>query len=118
MASIKSTTCFGHGGQPLSEYSSRTEARDAAAHAKTAYRKDLVPYKCDRCEQWHLSPAERQTPSSISCKCLDRYGMPKALYDTKAGAKQRAKIMSKEKGVGLSVYQCPHTQGFHLTGKK
>ncbi|MEP6945026.1 MAG: hypothetical protein ABJA02_03855 [Acidobacteriota bacterium] len=118
MASIKSATCFGHSGQPLSEYPSRREAQDAAEYANTAYRKKLVPYECERCGAWHLSPAERQTPSTIGCKCLDRYGMPKALYDTKDGAKQRAKIASKEKGVGLSVYQCPHTQGFHLTGKK
>lgn len=116
--SIKSATCVGHSGQPLSEYASRHEAQDAADYANTAYRKKLVPYNCDRCSAWHLSPSERQTPSSISCKCLDRYGMPKALYETKDGARQRAKITSKEKGIALSVYQCPHSNGFHLSGKK
>jgi hypothetical protein len=118
MASIKSATCFGHNGQPISEYASRREALEAAEYANTTYRKKLVPYECDRCGQWHLSPIERQTPSSIRCKCLDRYGMPKALYDTKDGATKRARILSKEKGLGLTVYQCPHSQGFHLSGKK
>lgn len=116
--SLKSATCFGSSGHPLSEYPARREAHDAAEYVNRSLRKKLVPYECGRCGQWHLSPAERQTPSLIACKCLDRYGMPKALYETKDGARQRAKILSNEKALKLSVYQCPHTHGFHLSGKQ
>lgn len=114
----KSETCVGNTGQPLSEYLSRAEAETAAAYASATYKKKLIPYKCPLCGQWHLSPTERQTPSSNLCKCRDGSGLSKALYDTKDGAKQRAKILSKEKGVRLSVYKCPHGQGFHLTKKQ
>lgn len=113
----KSKTCNGSTGHPLSEYSTSLEAQEAAEFLKSTHNKNLIPYQCDRCGLWHLSPTERQTPSSIQCKCRDRNGLPKALYETKEGARQRAKLSSREKGIQLTVYKCPHLQGFHLTRK-
>ena len=113
---LKSTTCFNtRNGKPLSEYSSEVEAEGAAIYANSQYRKNLAPYRCDRCGQWHLSPQNRQTPSTSCNLCTDAFGHSKALYPTQETAKQRAKIIRKEKGVQLSVYQCPYNNGWHLT---
>jgi len=114
--SFKSTTCFNtRNGKPLSEYNSEVEAEGAAIHANKQYRTNLTPYQCDRCGQWHLSPQNRQTPSTSCNLCTDAFGHSKELYQTRETAQQRAKIIRKEKGVQLSVYQCPYNTGWHLT---
>lgn len=113
----KSESCQGSTGQPLTEYASRKETHEAADYARTKFKKNLIAYECPKCAQWHLSPKERQTPSSNECKCRDSYGLSKALYETKDGANRRSQILSREKGVRLSVYKCPEGKGFHLTRK-
>jgi predicted RNA-binding Zn-ribbon protein involved in translation (DUF1610 family) len=105
----KSNTCFGSNGKPLSVYYSEHEAKEGAYHVKTQYRLNLSPYQCSRCGLWHLSPAERQTPSRDCIACGKR------LYESKAAAQKRAGIIEDEQEIRLKVYRCPHQNGWHLS---
>ncbi len=116
--SRKSDTCFNKlNGRPLSEYYSKTEALESADYAKRKFGQNLVPYKCNNCGFWHLSPKNRQTPSKTCPYCTDRNGNYKELYQTKTDAEKRAKILFQENHVKLSVYKCPYSNGWHLTKK-
>ncbi|MDD2599973.1 MAG: hypothetical protein PHO37_12225 [Kiritimatiellae bacterium] len=113
---LKSTTCFStRNNKPLSEYHSQVEAEGAAVFANSQYKLKLAPYHCERCGAWHLAPRNRQTPSTSCNICTDSTGHAKELYQTQKAAQQRAKIIRKEKGVQLVVYQCPYNNGWHLT---
>ena len=113
--STKSTTCNGSNGQPLTEYPSEATALEAAKYASKQYRSDLVPYRCSRCDYWHLSPRSRNTPSDGCSFCTSSNGEPKASYRSKRDAVRRAQIIREEKGLKLKVYACPHNRGWHLT---
>ncbi len=103
-------------GRPLMEYDSKAEAQSAANYANKTYRDtNLLPYKCEQCGLWHLSPANRQTPSQACPVCRGSDGKPKAAYTSKKDAYQRASILRKEQGVTLKVYECEHGNGWHLT---
>ncbi len=103
-------------GRPLTEYDTKTEAKSAARFANNKYsNSDLVPYKCGRCGFWHLSPADRQTPSKICPICRGADGKLKEAYLNETAAKQRADLLRKEQGVMLKVYECEHGNGWHLT---
>lgn len=104
----KSNTCKGKNGF-LEEYFSESEALDAADYVNERYGNDVVPYKCRKCDMWHLSPKGRQTPN-IRCSECD-----KDLYPTEAIALRRAKIILEEKGVRLYPYECSFMNGWHLT---
>ncbi|MDR0307768.1 MAG: hypothetical protein LBI42_13155 [Chitinispirillales bacterium] len=108
----KSSSCFGSNGKPLSVYYSESEADEGAYHVRSEYRLNLSPYQCSRCGYWHLSPGSRQTPSTDCAFCV------KKLYETKAAAEKRAKIIEDEQGTALKVYRCPHQNGWHLTKKE
>jgi len=111
----KSHTCNSSKGEPLTEYPSRAEAFDAARYVAEHHRLDLVPYRCSRCQYWHLSPRGRNTPSDTCSFCTSSGGEAKALYGSKRDAVRRAQIISEEKGLHLEAYPCPHNQGWHLT---
>jgi hypothetical protein len=108
---MKSYTCVGRNGEPLTEYHSEAEARAGASHASGRTGVKLIPYKCQKCDYWHLSPISRQTPSRPCTYCN------KDLYETEGAAESRAKILLKEEGVRLKVYKCPTQNGWHLTKK-
>ncbi len=108
--SLKSRTCRDRNGKPLSVYHSQYDAEDAASMIPNP----LVPYQCNACGLWHLSPADRVTPSNLSCGCTGRDKQPKKLYESKASAERRASILYREKGAFLDIYQCPKGQGWHL----
>lgn len=72
----------------------------------------MLPYQCERCNLWHLSPKNRMTPSNYCTSC------GKQGYDTEADARGRAAISKQEKKVELSVYQCPWGNGWHLSRSK
>ncbi|MGP1520876.1 MAG: hypothetical protein ACTTIZ_05205 [Treponema sp.] len=115
-----STTCFGkvNSGKPLKTYSTESEAVEVAEYALQHYDNELVPYKCDRCEYWHLSPKDRITVKlNKPCGCTDEKGSPKALYLSEKDAEKRAKIIFNEEGKKLRVYKCPYSNGWHLTHK-
>jgi len=113
--SIKSRTCMGAVSKtPLTEYATEDEARAGAACALTRYGRQLEPYRCDRCRRWHLTPADRQTPSSTCSSCIGRDGRPKARYESQAIAERRAEILLREQALPLRVYPCPYG-GWHLT---
>jgi hypothetical protein len=99
-------------GEPLSAYSSKTEAEDAAVYVRGNYGWAPVPYRCPLCKQWHLSPKDRQTPSRACNFCN------KDLYESSAAATRRAKIIYDEQKIRLDVYKCPHGAGWHLTRKR
>lgn len=112
----KSRTCMGkQTGQPLTEYATELEAALAADHIERAYGRKMVPYRCQRCSQWHHASANRHTPSRPCHRCVGRNGQPKESYRNEHEAKQRAEILRSEQRVNLRVYSCPHGDGWHLT---
>ena len=114
--SRKSTTCIGkQSGKPLTEFDSLREAQEGATYANARYQSNLVPYACDECGQWHLSPKDRQTPSEKCRFCKGANGQAKDSYRSSNVARRRADILRKEQGVSLKVYRCEHTEAWHLT---
>ncbi len=113
---MKSTACMSkRSGKPLTEYHSEYEALEAAEYSNINYGNDLVPYKCSKCNQWHLTPKSRRTPSRKCEYCTDSVGRGKELYETEKAAELRAEILREEQGVWLRVYECPCDNGWHLT---
>ncbi|MFZ4580350.1 MAG: hypothetical protein ACOYOB_18355 [Myxococcota bacterium] len=116
MTMWKSPTCIGKAtGKPLATYDSEGSAQQGADHARAAYRHEMTPYACRRCDGWHLAPTERHTPSSTCHDCSSADGTPKQAYVSEAAAVMRARILFKERGVSLEVYECPYGNGWHLT---
>jgi hypothetical protein len=114
--SRKSSSCFSsRSGSSLTEYDSEYESQEGADHANRTYGHDLGPYQCGNCGLWHLSPKNRQTPSTRCPSCTGRDGQNKALYSSEEIAERRAYILYQEQGIGLSVYECPYYHGWHLT---
>lgn len=114
--SRKSDVCMGRvSGKPLTEYGSQYEAQQGADHAEMKYGRRLVPYACSRCGLWHLSPADRQTPSEPCGACFGRDGRNKATYGSRTDAERRAEILRDDQGVQLRAYVCPSGRGWHLT---
>ncbi len=114
--SFKSDTCVDRNNKPLTSYSSKSEADDGIRYIKDTYRKDMVLYKCSSCSYYHLAPAGRHTPlAEKRCSCFDRNGSGKDLYSSKASAEMRAKILSAENHIKLTVYKCPEERGYHLS---
>ena len=113
---MKSETCFSKSSSlPLTEYHSEVEAIGAAEYSKDYYDNDLVPYHCNKCDFWHLSPRSRQTPSQKCMHCTGSDGILKDTYITKKDAIKRSNILYDEKGINLKVYRCSHSDGWHLT---
>jgi len=116
MSFRKSMQCVGKGsGQYVTEYDSFEEAQAGAEHVEWTHGRQFLPYQCDRCGQWHLTPRDRQTPSTRCSYCRGSNGRPKDAYDTERDAQRRADILHQEKGIRLRVYKCPHGHGWHLT---
>jgi len=112
----KSPTCIGKkSGKPLIEYTSEEDALEGAEYSRERYGTRMVPYQCDTCGMWHLSPEGRQTPSSKCPICRGADGKPKDSYQTEDDAWKRARILRKEQGAVLRVYRCEHGHGWHLT---
>ncbi|KAL3902853.1 MAG: hypothetical protein SGARI_005647 [Bacillariaceae sp.] len=114
----ESTSCFGKAsGTRLKEYDSE---QAAAQYVLANYGNKMVPYKCEDCRYWHLSPADRQTEhSSVSCSCVDEHGSRKDGYNSKEDAQRRAEILLEEGGRRLNVYRCPDFLSvWHLTKKE
>ena len=103
----KSSTCSGKKG-PLAEFRSESEASDFIRYKEINH---LVPYQCPKCDMWHLSPQNRQTPNTPCESC------GKSLYPSEETALLRATIIENEQGISLSAYPCPLGGGWHLTSK-
>ena len=113
--SRKSTTCIGKvSTSPLTEYDSEAEAFEGARYALDRYGQHNIPYRCRKCGLWHLSPADRQTPSVTRGVCQGQDGRPKATHASGRDAERRAAILLRERGVKLRAYECDHG-GWHLT---
>ena len=111
----KSRTCVGHRGEPLTEYSSKHEATEGARYVRIRYGRNLNPYQCHSCRQWHLSPNGRHRPSRSCLTCSDSNGQPKELYSTETDAYRKAKIIREQRSVRLTIYKCPTNSGWHLS---
>ena len=115
---MKSKSCSsGRSNKALTEYKTEDEAFGAAEVIKKRNNTRLYPYNCEKCGKWHLTPKSRITPSTPCTHCKDSKGKAKESYKTKQGALKRGKILLKEQGVNLSIYDCPHGEGWHLTKK-
>lgn len=113
---MKSNTCFSKAtGKPLSFYNYEFEAQSAADYSRVFFGNDLVPYRCEKCTHWHLSPKNRSTPSKKCDWCTGSDGRFKDTYRTRKDAIIRAKIIYEEYGVDLKVYECEKGDGWHLT---
>lgn len=113
---MKSDTCFGKmSGKALSVYFDEEEALSTAEYSKEIYNNELVPYKCSKCDYWHLSPKFRVTPSEKCEKCTAGDGSSKETYRTRKEANIRANIIYNEQGIKLRVYRCKYGNGWHLT---
>ncbi|CAA0123071.1 Uncharacterised protein [BD1-7 clade bacterium] len=117
MMAWNSETCFSKTtGNPLKEYVTEHDAELAADYAAIHFdNKGLAPYQCDRCNMWHLSPANRKTPSKPCLDCVSAVGESKQTYRNRQEAIMRADILYDEMGVDLKVYPCPYSKGWHLT---
>lgn len=116
MAYAKSAICMSsRTGQPLAEFASESEARDAIEYQQRAFDRQQSCYRCERCTRWHLAPTERFTPSSVRCHCRGADGNAKLAYRSEAEAERRATILRMESGRWLRVYECPDGAGWHLT---
>ena len=49
------------------------------------------------------------------CDCKDSHGNPKKLYSSKSEAEYMARLRESSSVVKLTVYPCPHSNGYHLT---
>ena len=113
---MKSATCVGKKtAEPLTEYDSEKEAQEGANHANSKYGRGLIPYQCDTCGKWHLSPRSRQTPSQKCSLCTGKDGKAKDSYQSREDAQRRADILRQEQGAVLKIYACEHGNGWHLT---
>ena len=114
--SRKSDICIGkQTGRPLTEYDSLEEAREGADYANVTYKRNLVPYECELCRKWHLSPKSRMTPSTKCPYCKGANGQVKDAYRNQREAQCRADILGKEQGVSLKAYRCQYSDKWHLT---
>ena len=115
--SRRSNSCYGRvSGKLLMEYDTMHEAQEGATHVQERYGHSMVPYQCQQCSFWHLSPMDRQTEHSPwACDCLDERGCRKDGYQSKKAAEQRARILYQVRGQVLNVYLCPDAQACGVT---
>lgn len=112
----KSEICFSkHDNSPVTAYSNEDEAKLGADYVNREHNSNFTHYKCNKCNQWHLSPKHRNTQSAKCSYCTDRDGNNKDLYFTKKDAQQRADIIHEEQGIMLDLYKCKYQNGWHLT---
>mmetsp|Transcript_6924 Transcript_6924/g.10953 ORF Transcript_6924/g.10953 Transcript_6924/m.10953 type:complete len:258 (+) Transcript_6924:294-1067(+) len=116
----QSKSCYGKlSGKILTEYDTESDAKAAASYVLERHGQSMVPYKCQDCRFFHLSPVDRQTEHSrASCSCVDEIGSPKDGYHSKEDARRRGEILLRETGRKLNVYRCPEVKDcWHLTKK-
>ncbi len=101
--------CLTRNGTPRRVYLDEFDALAAADEQRVRFGRDVVPYECGACRNWHLTPAERHTPNHACARC------GKQAYHSEEGARRRAAIILKEKGTCLRVYACDYGEGWHLT---
>lgn len=114
--SFKSSICFGQHGSRTS-YCSEGEAQNGARYVERKYQRSMVPYRCEHCGYWHLSPQSHHTPSELCVYCTDHCGKPKQTYRSENEALCRADIRMRRASCRLTVYQCPYGCGWHLTSR-
>ena len=116
---MKSSTCFGKSGNPLSVFMTEAEAQKSAdheRHERSGRGISLYPYQCERCGHWHLAPEEgRVAFKKNACSCTDSHGNSKRLYATHEDAEKARKSSENARGIALTVYECPEGGGWHLT---
>ena len=102
-------------GRPMMVFHSKAEARRYAKICKRKHRK-LVPYRCARCDKWHLRTRLNDAHYKV-CKCRDHRGRLKRAYlDRDEIEVVCAKINDKAGCEVVEVYECPdYYDVWHLT---
>ena len=115
VVSRKSESCFDPvSGEPLREFDRRAEAKRAVKLDPREWR-NMEAYRCPKCDRWHLRAVQDSDPIPTDTTCLmccGRDGRPKVSYPSFDAAREAADAMT---GVELTVYECPHGRGWHLT---
>jgi len=109
-----SESCVDRGGGRLREFDRRADAIRAAKFDPLSVSA-VEPYECPKCDHWHLRPVEATGPIPTDGTCLQcsgRDGRPKIAHPTYESALEQALSTT---GAQLTVYQCPHGRGWHLT---
>jgi hypothetical protein len=101
--------CVTRSGKPRRGYYDLASAEDGVDYVMDRYGKDMVPYLCENCDEWHLCPAKRHTPSQHCDPCA------KQLYESEQAARRRGRILQSERRISLRLYKCPKGNGWHLT---
>ena len=102
-------------GRPMMVFYSKAEARRYAKKCKRKHRK-LVPYRCARCDKWHLRTKMNDAHYKV-CKCRDHRGCLKRAYlDRDEIEVVCSKINDKAGCEVVEVYECPeYYDVWHLT---
>lgn len=103
-----SKNCVGRDDKPVKEFNTQIDAYEGANASSIS---GLVPYECNKCSKWHLSPKDRITPSKLCPNCK------KEAYETEQFAHKRALFIKRERGINLTVYECECGNGWHLTSQ-
>lgn len=113
---MKSDTCLGEvSGKPVRSYCSELEAQIAVEYFTSVFDNQLAPYKCQRCDYWHLSTQCRMATCRKCNRCTSAIGEYKNSYATSKEARLRACIIYDERGIELDIYKCKYGNGWHLT---
>ena len=82
---MKSDTCFGKSGSPLSVFVTELEAQSSADYERG---------------QWHLAPEESRVDfRENACSCTDSHGNGKRLYATREDAEKALETSEEARGV-------------------
>lgn len=96
---MKSDTCFGKSGNPLSVFETELEAQGSADYERGQGR-NLYPYQCKKCGLWHLAPEESRVDfRENACSCTDSRGDGKHLYATREDAKKAMETSEEARDV-------------------
>lgn len=103
-------------GKRLFSFRTKAIAKKAEKAAKKRGHR-LIAYQCHNCENWHLAPRKHHRIDCIA-GCVDRKGVPKKEYLSKADAELTASLIVNQQGTKLWVYECPHQEGvWHITSR-
>ncbi|NMP16526.1 hypothetical protein [Thalassotalea sp. Y01] len=108
-------TCKTRNGKDKACYDNELAAQEAVEYVLAVHQNHVTPYYCNKCDSWHLSPANRHTPCHDCNFCIGHLGDVKKSYHTENAAELRASIIEKEQNKYLRVYECPYGDGWHLT---
>ena len=115
--SLKSETCFSKDNKPLSYYETIEDAIKGANFLSEKINKKMKPYKCEKCNKFHIKPEEVffNKNDLSKCSCVDHSGNKKDSYSTKFDAEKMIKFKKEKDNIDLYIFKCPENNGYHIT---